>query len=76
MLSVLDVPHHIAELCINHRNGNSDELNENERYDRHVKLEQRRQACDQVAENILQLIEDDLIQLKEKDNIIQFRTAA
>jgi len=76
MLSVLDVPHHIAELCINHRNINSDELNENERYDRHAKLEQRRQACDQVAENILQLVEDDLIQLKEEDNIIQFRTAA
>jgi integrase len=76
MLSRIGISKDIAELCINHRQLNSDDLSNDERYDRYVKIDQRRHACDQVAEHIMELVENDIIQLKEKNNIIPFRTAA
>jgi len=55
ILSRMGIPKEIAELCINHRKVDSNELSEVERYDRYAKLKERRKACDQAAEKIMEL---------------------
>lgn len=59
MLSRMNIPRDVAELCINHRQEISGELHNVERYDRYVKLKERRQTYDQIAEKIMQLTTDE-----------------
>jgi integrase len=66
MLSRKGVSNQIAELCINHREPSSDHaLNTVDRYDRYVRLEERRAAHDLIAEKIMELAnEEEQVQLQ------------
>jgi integrase len=66
MLSRKGVSNQIAELCINHREPSSDHaLNTVDRYDRYVRLEERRAAHDLIAEKIMELAnEEEQVQMQ------------
>jgi integrase len=66
MLSRMKVDNTVAELCINHRETTSDStINIVDRYDRYVRLEERKAAHDLIAKKIIELAEEDKqIQLK------------
>jgi len=63
MLRQMKVSNDIAELCINHRSGLDAGLSKDEHYDRYVKLDERWQAHEEIAEKIILLagkyIEED-----------------
>jgi len=68
MLSRTGVSNQIAELCINHRQSSSDHsLNTADRYDRYVRLKERREAHDLIAKKIMILAKEEMhinVQLK------------
>lgn len=55
MLRNMKIPNDVAELCINHRSGLDTGLSKDERYDRYIKLEERRMAHEKIAEKIMDL---------------------
>jgi len=59
MLSRMNIPKDICELCINHRESKNGEITKGSRYDRYIKLKARREAHDKLAEKIMQLIEEE-----------------
>ncbi len=66
MLSRKGVSNQIAELCINHREPSSDyTLNTVDRYDRYVRLDERRAAHDLIAEKVMELAnEEEQVQMQ------------
>jgi len=59
MLSRMNIPKDVSELCINHRESSNDELTKVKRYDRYVKLQERIEAHDKLAEKIMLLTEEE-----------------
>mgnify|MGYP000305088939 CR=1 FL=1 len=65
MLSRMNIPMDICELCINHRESKNGEITKGSRYDRYIKLKARREAHDKLAEKIMQLIEEEEVDFKQ-----------
>jgi hypothetical protein len=53
ILSLMTIPTYVSELCINHRESSNGVLTKVSRYDRHIKLKERREAHDKLAEKIM-----------------------
>lgn len=55
LLRSMKVENDVAELCINHRSGKDAGLSRDDRYNRYVKLKERREAHDKVAKKVMEL---------------------